>query len=305
MDTAQLQRIQAIADLVRRSDAAALENTELANGVAVSLLHDAVEHALNFVLIDLDHTAKPKDDFKGLLGDVGKLYKDKTGEELPYAKKLNLLNTTRVAFKHHGIRPNRSSALEAISYGTPFISALFQKLYGFDIDDFHPAEFLRIEEIRKLLLDAIALLDCGKIDDAMCSLAVTNYRINQAVSAVFVPPREPLRMSFAAREDRDLGDLVEFIREGDKQSLVAALMVAAGQDVAAYSNMIQRLPVVYWHMDNTFTFDRIIPKPYADEDVRLCLRELVEIAEWLEQRFPQLDFKDGKWITGVVSPWPS
>jgi hypothetical protein len=305
MDTAQLQRIQAIADLIRRSDAAALENTELANGVAISLMHDAIEHSLNFVLLDLDHNAKPKDDFKGLVGDVGKLVKDKTGEELPYANKLNLLNTARVAFKHHGIRPTRSIALEATAYGTQFISTLFQKLYNFNIEDFHPAEFLRIAELRNLLVEAIGLSKDGKIDDAMCKLAVANLRINNAVGAVFVPPRAPLRMSSSLGGDRDFRDLIEYVQSGDKQTLVSALMVAAGQDVAAYSTMIMRLPVVYWHPNDTFSFDRIIPNPYTADDVQLCLRELLKIAEWLEHRFPHLDFQDGKWITGIVSPWPN
>lgn len=306
MDSVQLQRIQTISELIRRANGAAQEQTEAANGVAVSLIHDAIEHSLYLVLLDTDHTAKPREEFKGLLGDVAKIFQDRTGEALPYQRKLHLLNSVRIAFKHHGTRPNKSVTLEAMSYGTEFVAALFQRIYDFKIEDFHPAEFLRIEEIRSLLLNATSLVKSGQVDDAMCKLALANYRIEAAFSAVFDQPRPPMRITSPSEPDADFRrDLVEFIGRSDKHALVTAVLVASGQDVAAYTSMRWRLPVVYALLDDTFRFDKIVPNEYTAEDVQFCLEQLTRIAVWMEERFPALDFREGRWTTGAISPWPN
>ena len=306
MDSGQLQRIQTISELIRRSTAVAQENTESVNGIAISLLHDAIEHSLYFVLLDADQTAKPREDFKSLLGDVAKVFQNKTQETLPFQRKLHVLNNLRVAFKHHGTRPTRSAMLEAMSYGTEFVTTLFDKVYSFQINNFHPAEFLRIEEIRSLLMSAGALLETGEIDDAMSKLALANYRVEQAFGAVFDQPRPPMRLTSPFEGDRDFRrDLMEFIGRSDKHALVTAVMVASGQDVAAYTSMRWRLPVVHAFVGGNFGFDKIVPNPYSSEDVRFCLDQLSRIAVWLEERFPLLDFKDGRWMTGAVSPWPN
>jgi hypothetical protein len=306
MDSGQLQRVQTISDLIRRSNAAAEENTESANGIAISLLHDAIEHSLYFVLLDTDQNAKPREEFKSLLGDVAKVFEGKVGEALPFQRKLHVLNNHRVAFKHHGTRPTRSTTLEAMSYGTEFVTVLFGKVYKFQIDKFHPAEFLRIEEIRSLLISVPALAETGEIDDAMTKLAIANYRVEQAFSAVFDQPRPPMSLTSPFDSGRNFRqDLVEYISRSDKHTLVTAVLVASGQDVAAYTSMRWRLPVVYALIDGSFRFDKIVPAPYTSEDARFCLEQISRISVWLEERFPLLDFKDGRWVTGAVSPWPN
>jgi hypothetical protein len=304
MDSGQLQRIQTISDLMRRSQAAASENLESANGVAISLLHDAIEHALYFVLLDTNHAAKAREEFKELLGEVAKIYLSKTGEALPFLRRLQVLNSLRIAFKHHGTRPSKNTTQEALAYGGEFLRALFDSLYSFEIDSFRLIETLRIVEVRDLLLVAESLADAGETDEAMTKLALANYRVNEAISAIFSPPDAPMRLSSPFGEDRDFRrELVEYIGRGDKHTLVTAVLIASGQDVAGFTSARMLLPVVYAFIGGSFGFDKITPHPYTADDVRFCLDQMSRVAIWLEERFPFLDFRDGRWTTGTVSPW--
>lgn len=305
MENEQLPRIQVISDLIRRAKQASQENVEVANGVAISLLHDAIEHSLYFCLLDSDNAAKPREEFKQLLGDVAKIYQERTNDVLPFQRKLILLNTQRVAFKHHGTRPTRTAMQEGLAYGIEFITAIFEKLYHFNIEEFHQSEFLRIDELRRLLAAARQEMTEGNFDEAMCQLSTANYRIDEAFAAVFGHPRPPLRLSSPFNSDSGSREMIEFITRGDTHTLITAVLIASGQDVAAYTGMRMRLPVIYAMADGSFRFDRIVPNPYTAEDVQNCIDQITRVAAFLEERFPALRYEQDRWLTGVISPWPN
>jgi hypothetical protein len=304
LDTGQRQRVQAIIDLMRRAKMAADENTDSANGIAVSLLHDAIEHALYLVLLDAHQTPKKREEFSDLISTVAGHYKTRANKDMPFQRQLNDLNALRVAFKHRGARPSRGSTLETYSNGSAFIEALFFDLYAFRTADFDLVDQLRNAEIRNRLIDARNFLREGNFDEAMCEIAVANFRLNQALVTLFDQPRPPLSLSISFG-DRKTQDLMEYISSGDRHALVTSVLIASGQDISAHITMNWCLPVVHALMDGTFRFDKITPNPYTAEDARMCLGQVTKIAVWMEERFPALEFLDGRWNTGVVSPWPN
>jgi hypothetical protein len=302
LDTGQRQRVQAIIDLMRRAKMAVDENTDSANGIAVSLLHDAIEHALYLVLLDGHQTPKKREEFKDLISAVAEHYKTRANKDMPFRRQLNDLNALRVAFKHRGARPSRGSTLEAYSNGSAFLEALFSDLYAVKIGDFDLVDQLRNAEIRNRLIDARNFLREGNFDEAMGEIAIANFRLNQALVAVFDQPRPPLSLS-TSFADNKTRDLVEYISSGDRHALVTSLLIASGQDISAQITTSWYLAVVYALLDGTFHLDKIIPTPYTAEQAQMCLEQVTKIAVWMEERFPALEYLDGRWNTGVVSPW--
>ena len=113
MDIGQRRRIQAIIDLMRRAKMTIDENTDSANGIAVSLLHDAIEHTLYLVLLDGHQAPKKREEFNELVAAVADHYSNRANRDMPFRRQLNDLNALRIAYKHRGSRPSRSSTLEA------------------------------------------------------------------------------------------------------------------------------------------------------------------------------------------------
>ena len=138
----------------------------------------------------------------------------------------------------------------------------------------------------------------------MCEIAVANSRLNQALVAVFDQPRPPLSLS-TSFGDHKTRDLLEYISSGDRQALVTSVLIASGQDISAHITTSWHLPVVHTLLDGTFRFDKLTPTPYTAEQARMCLEQVTKIALWMEERFPALEYRDGRWNTGVVSPWPN
>jgi len=98
---------------------------------------------------------------------------------------------------------------------------------------------------------------------------------------------------------------VEYISSGDRHALVTSVLIASGQDISAHITSSWYLPVVYALLDDTFQLHKITPNPYTSEQARMCFEQVSKVAVWMEERFPTLDFVDGRWNTGVVSPWPN
>ncbi|MGA7713335.1 MAG: hypothetical protein WCA81_15640 [Rhizomicrobium sp.] len=305
IDTGQRQRALAISDLMRRAKAALDENTDAANGIALSLLHDAIEHTLYLVLLGGHQALKKGEEFKELISSVAKLYSSTANKDMPFQRQLTDLNGLRVAYKHRGARPSRVSTLEAYCNGHAFLETLFKDLYAIEIDSFDLIDQLRNTELRERLVKARDFLRAGQFDDGMCEVAVANYRLDQAFGAVFDQPKAPLRLSSPFGDDAsERRDVVEFISRGDRHTLVTAVLIASGQNISAHTTMRRHLPVVYHMLNDEFRFDKITPVPYTAEQVEMCLAQVSKIAVWMEERFPALEFSNGRWITGVVSPWP-
>lgn len=306
MNSSQLRRVQTIADLMRRSNSALQENTEAANGIAISFLHDAIEQTFYMILLDFNQSPKPREEFKELVKAVATLFLSKASQTMPFQRQLDDLNSQRVSFKHRGTRPTRNAALEMQSYGIEFLTVAFQTFYSFKIQDFHPAEFLRIDAVRVPLVEARNALGTDSFDDAMCQIALANYRIDEAFGVIFGPPRPPLRIDSPFGEGADFRrDLLDFIRQSDQHTLITAVLIASGQDVAAYTSARWRLPVVHAFVGGNFSYDKIVPNPYTADDVNFCMEQIERLAVWMEERFSSLSFADGRWQTGSISPWPN
>jgi hypothetical protein len=304
LDTGQRQRIQTIIDLMRRAKMAIDENTDSANGIAVSLLHDAIEHTLYLVLLDGHQTPKRREEFNELVAAVAVHYRTRANRDMPFRRQLSDLNALRIAFKHRGSRPSRGSTLEAYSNGSAFLEVLFSDLFALRIEDFDLVDQLRIAEIRNHLIESRNLLRQGNFDEAMCESAVANFGIDRALVAIFDQPRPPLSLSNSF-VDRTARELVEYISSGDRHALVTSVLIASGQDISAQITTDWYLPVVYALLDGTFRFDKITPDPYTAERVQMRFNHVAKTATWMEERFPALDYLDGRWKTGAVSPWPN
>lgn len=285
MDIGQRRRIQAIIDLMRRVKMTIHENTDSANGVAVLLLHDAIEHTLYLVLLDSHQTPKRREEFSELVAAVADHYNNRANKEVPFRRQLSDLNALRIAYKHRGSRPSRSSTLEAYSNVSAFLEVLFGDLYALRIEDFDLADQLRIAEIRDHLIEARNLMRQGNFDDAMCKVAVANFRIDQALVAIFGQPTPPLGLS-SSFADRTMRQLVDYISSGDRHALVTSILITSGQDIAAQITTDWYLPVIFELLDGTFRFDKITPGPYTAEQAQMCFNQVAKTAMWMEERFP-------------------
>lgn len=298
MDGGQLRRIQMIAELARRSASALRENSEVGNGVAVSLLHDAVEHSLYLALLIGHQSPGKREEFKELIARVNVIYKTQTRLDMPFQRQLENLNRVRVDFKHHGHVPPRSVTLEVCENAREFVITLIRNLLKIEIEDFHPVMFLRTVVIREHLETTQVLATSENFREAMNAAARALWYLDSGLAAIFRQPRPP-GLSYDFRGVPGLNQLyrqlIDFITNGDRSILISSIMMASGLDVREFSQMRAKLPHVSRTYGGTFHFSYTNSYICTVSDLNDAVSQITRVALWLEERFPTLRYEGEAW----------
>jgi hypothetical protein len=210
MDASQRNRLLVISALVRRAEAALREGSDVGNGLAVSLYHDAVELTLWLVLANSADAPGKRDDFSVLLEGVAVIYQAAMGSALPFQRHLRSLNSARVAFKHHGQVPNRSTALEVTEFAREFVSTLARDLLRTSIERFHPVAAIRTVVIKERLEAALDSESREDVEGGMIGAADANWYLDGALREVFRQPavHVPSQLTGVREVDSVLGALL-------------------------------------------------------------------------------------------------
>lgn len=301
MENAERQRIVTIAVLMERAKTAFTENGDIANGVCVSLLHDAVEHALFLTTSKHNVLLGRNPDFKDLVESVAKIYEQNTTERLPYRTPLATFNKVRVAFKHDGVVPARAVTIEVIDNATAFLKHLFERLYDLDIESFDLSDGVRTDAIRDQLKRARVARDNGDFPEAARACAEASALFESAIRILFVagnPPTIPINTG-DHRIDRYaqsvVKNLLRYVLANDAAMLASSLMLGAGMshlDLAKFREMIPHFSQTYGGQK---FFVETRPGPSTKEDVDFLIRHMARSTLWLEQRFPTLCYNGMVW----------
>jgi len=292
-EIARKRRIQIISDLSRRANLAFTEGSEIGNGVAISLLHDALEHSFNLIALENHAPVKPNSTFAQLVEIASEIVSAKTGEPMLFGTRLAQLNKIRVEFKHHGTTPTRSVTAEQFEAGTGFLRYLFKTLFDINIEKFTAAELLRTEVIRTPLLEAIALSREGKFLDAAGKCAVAHHYIEGALHHAFGSNsyHVPMRVG---REFQPLIDgILRVINEGDKNSIVTSALLLSGLEPMDRARAISLMPHASLTGGGTWYFAHTRPTAETEEDFDLVFQYLSKLALWTEEKFPLLTYENG------------
>lgn len=104
------------------------------NSLAISTLHDAVESMLNLVAQATRAEVKGnRPDFLQIFDAIDKTL-DPTGIAGDRAA-MAAMNTTRVAFKHHGSRPDERTLQRHLARASEFVTGLCQTVFDTSFDD--------------------------------------------------------------------------------------------------------------------------------------------------------------------------
>lgn len=300
LDAGQLQRVQTIATFVRQAIMASQQNTEVGYGLAISALHDAIEHAFFFTLLSEHKEPKGREEFKELMKDTAEIYKAKTQEDMPFQRLLLSLNDLRKAFKHKGVCPSKSATVEHQEAGMSFLRSLLDKVHGIKIEEFHSLDVLRLSVLRIPLQKARTHLKAGDLDAAMRELAMAHHRLIQGVRTIFAQRRPTYQMSF------DIPDftktLLDYVDDNDQGILMTAVLLSSGLDFTSYTYARLHIPSVTQDTFGAMKFHPTGYEPHTSGEVEQCLEQMALFATWIEQRFPTLHHDGCVWTRGVRSP---
>lgn len=142
----------------------------ISSGIAISMLHDAVELYIWTLLKHKDLTVKDQSPFTTNLDILqnAKIW-------VPFKGKLLELNKARINFKHYGNLPAIEEARKHQDYVEEFLSEAMNEHFGIAFDSLSLADLILDEEIRGFLKRAEGYMEYGKLNEAAIELAKARY----------------------------------------------------------------------------------------------------------------------------------
>jgi len=144
----------------------ARSDLDVASSAAVNLLQDAIEI---FLLAAIDHfniQVGPRTDFPQYLDKIT----EKTGEELPFRRRLIDINKVRVLSKHDGISPNGKEIEGYLSDGRKFLEQACLKILNADFWSVSLVHLLDDRESKTFLLEAERYVEINEHEEALTSI---------------------------------------------------------------------------------------------------------------------------------------
>ncbi len=268
---------------------------EPANAVAILMLHDAADSLLQLASEHLNAPPKKKgnaylmDYFEAVEGAVS------ARGNLDGATAMRRLSKARDTLKHHGVRP-LSRDVEGLRVGcTNFFETNTPLVFGVEFDRISMALLIVIEEAKDALEESEALIDAGKITEALGSIAVAFAHVMRRQNGIEPPHKTKRRISFAAamsgwtahveHEVREVAEEVERLSRAVETLQERVTFISLGIEPANIERFRRLTPSVALGFDGTphITYMGGEPPPNLD-DVRFCYDFVVGVALALQRR---------------------
>lgn len=252
-----------------------------AAGMAISLLHDAVEAMAHEAAASVNAPLPVRSNF---LDHWEAVAKSSSGKQLPYKIEMTELNAARVAFKHLGVNPALSEAEKQRLSAYRFLVETAQAFFKVDFNEISEADLIANVEIQSAVKAAEAALVAS---DPTRSLEYSRVALDEVEelmrSAVIVAETDHFGPKIP-REVRELAeDAVRWVnrrfRALEKSVALSVLRVNPADYWFLYQTLPQRT------LDGSFFWMPAISSisTQTPERARACIRIIIELAQRVER----------------------
>jgi len=223
------------------------EDSEMSQGIAVLLLHDAAELLMIVILDHLKINVPKKREFMDFWGAV----KQSGRPEPPDKAAMEALNTIRVSFKHKGITPNPKEVLDCVTRTRGFFENVLATYCDISFSDVSLIDLVPDELVRSMLRDAQRKFKAGDKDHAIADLRLIFDSMERRSSIALIAPRAPQIPAEMRRAGWEtyLNSLHTFLH----QSAKFTTMLTFGVDPGRYLEFVRYVPSIQYSHGSEYT----------------------------------------------------
>jgi hypothetical protein len=262
----------------------ARSDLDVASSASVNLLQDAIEIFLLAAIDHLNIQVGPRTDFPQYLDKIN----EKTGNELPFRRRLIDINKVRVLSKHDGISPNGQEVEGYLSDGRKFLEQACSKTLGTDFWSVSLVSLLEERESKNLLLEAEGFIEMGEYEASLVSVRKaffvefeTFYDTQKDLDNPFglFGSRAPYFARNKEYIEKNVATPFDYIVLDHAQ--VDADLTNEGIDHTTFWNVWRLTPQVYRHKDGDPWLNKHEPRKLESEGIKeranYALEAMVEV----------------------------
>lgn len=163
--------------ILSKADTLARDQTDVTNGLAISLYQDSIELYLWSLVKKLNLSVQEKAGFVAYINAI-----ETSGSTVLYRNQLLELNTARVNFKHYGNFPAPSDVIKFGVVSREFFFASCQKDFDVGFENISIVTLIRNAEIQSALKQSEEFLASGNLKASAEQLGISLYLMTRALS---------------------------------------------------------------------------------------------------------------------------
>lgn len=163
--------------ILSKADTLASEQTDVTNGLTISLYQDSIELYLWTLVKKLNLTTQEKAGFVAYINAI-----ETSGSTVLYRNQLFELNTARVNFKHYGNFPASSDVIKFGVVSREFFFDSCQNDFGVAFESISIVRLIRDLEIQSALKQSEEFLASDNLKGSAEHLGITLYLMTRALS---------------------------------------------------------------------------------------------------------------------------
>jgi hypothetical protein len=267
---------------------AALEirpHDELSSGIAVSLMHDAVEMVISEIAKELRLPIGERDSFPAKLEKIRRAAEEKN--QLIADLGVLDLNKVRIAYKHNGILPAYSEAMKCQVFCEQFLESCCLVFFAHDFASVSLADLIKLDDLRVLVKAAERELAEGKHEQSVIESAKAFAVVSSLVEKLLPSTNNKFwsvssTISGSGREvEYAVGKVIQYLEEIRGTTIAALLRL----DLRSHQKFLSLAPGVSGYRKGSQPQVYLkVGKTFSKAEAEFCVRYVTEYAITVEKQ---------------------